>query len=594
MFFKKLDMISPSITIYYKGDLSHSSIFSGILSLAIYFISFYFGIRYTIEYIKHQNPQVYYYNRYIKDAGEYPVNSSQMFSFVQILDTGKNSPEEIDFNSLRIIGLDTAINIYKEDNNLSIYNHWIYGKCNNSTDTEGLGYLIDFDHFTESACIRKYYNKNDQKYYDTNDKNFVWPNIIHGCSHPDRTFYGIIIEKCRNDSLKYLSDGRYCNSKSQIINYIKKSSINLQIIDNYADVLNYENPFTKYFYGISNGLFEESYTANHLNFNPATLITNDAIFFDNDKKSISYIFQQNEKVTGDPGKTGIYVAFYFWMQNSMHYYERKYRNFQDALSDIGGLASLLYNAAYIVNFLVSNFVILFDTEGLLDEIESSKKFSKNVIRNNVYKNLIQNQNLTPNTESLERNNGDKNNINKINTPPIRKANQKINYNDFTNSGSITNNVFFVCDNNSNKINEKDIENNQKKKPNLKIAKKNSLINRNKINIFNFKDKMGRKPEKKRTFRKSVNFKYMVDFYSLNKKKNKTKKNKAKNRMKFWEYISFFFSCGKFHQKMNCYDEFRCRIISEENLILNYLNVCKLLKATKHIIKDIEDDKAVNT
>ena len=368
----------------------------------------------------------------------------------------------------------------------------------------------------------------------------------------------------------------------------------MQIIDNYADVLNYENPFTKYFYGISNGLFEESYTANHLNFNPATLITNDAIFFDNDKKSISYIFQQNEKVTGDPGKTGIYVAFYFWMQNSMHYYERKYRNFQDALSDIGGLASLLYNAAYIVNFLVSNFVILFDTEGLLDEIESSKKFSKNVIRNNVYKNLIQNQNLTPNTESLERNNGDKNNINKINTPPIRKANQKINYNDFTNSGSITNNVFFVCDNNSNKINEKDIENNQKKKPNLKIAKKNSLINRNKINIFNFKDKMGRKPEKKRTFRKSVNFKYMVDFYSLNKKKNKTKKNKAKNRMKFWEYISFFFSCGKFHQKMNCYDEFRCRIISEENLILNYLNVCKLLKATKHIIKDIEDDKAVNT
>ena len=582
MFFKKLDMISPPITIFYKGNLTHPSIFSGILTLIGYFVVFYFGIRYSIEYIRHQNPQIYYYNRYIEDAGNFPVNSSQIFSFIQILDTASNTPSPIEFDSVRIIGLETAVDLYKLDNNLSQYNHWLYGRCNNSSDTEGISYLINFDYFTESACIRKYYNKEDKKYYDTNDERFIFPNIIHGCSHPDRTFYGIILEKCRNDSLKFLSDGQYCNTKEHILEYIRKSSINLQLIDNYADVLNYEKPFTKYFYSISNGLFEESYTTNHLNFNPATLITNDAIFFDNDKKSLAYIFQQNEKVTSKSDDSGIYVAFYYWMQNTMQYYERKYRNFQDALSDIGGLGSLILNLAYILNFLVSNFVILFDTEGLLNEIDLSKKFSKNTIQKNVYKNLVQN---TISNDSNANNIDNKNNNAKCS--PIRKANN-LTYNDFSNNGSITNNLFLVCDN--DKIRRKKIklnsfkDRNRNSKKKVKFKKYSSKDNKN-IDIFRINDRPEINQERKAT--KSVNFRYMVDLTSINKRYSKI--NKPVKRMKFLEYITFYFSCGKIHQRINCYDEFRCRIISEENLILNYLNVCKLLKATKNIIKDMEDE-----
>ena len=582
MFFKKLDMISPPITIFYKGNSTHPSVFSGILTLMVYFVAFYFGIRYGIEYLRHQNPQIYYYNRYIEDAGNFPVNSSQIFSFVQILDTASNTPAPIEFDSVRIIGLETTIDLYKLDNNLSQYNHWLYGRCNNSSDTEGISYLINFDYFTESACIRKYYNKDDKIYYNTNDEKFIFPNIIHGCSHPDRTFYGIVIEKCRNDSLKFLSDGQYCNSKEHILKYIQRSSINLQLIDNYADVLNYENPFTKYFYSISNGLFEESYTANHLNFNPATLITNDAIFFTNDKKSFAYIYQQNEKVTAKSDDSGIYVAFYYWMQNNMQYYERKYRNFQDALSDIGGLGSLILNLAYILNFLVSNFVILFDTEELLNEIELSKKFSKNTIQKNVYKNLVQDTIINDN---LPNNIGNKNDNNKCS--PIRKANSNLTYNDFSNNGSITNNLFLVCDNEKirrNKISSH--KNNKRASKKIVKFKNDSLKNNKTIDIYSIDQRQEISQEKK--LRKSISFRYMVDLTSLNKRNSKI--NKPIKRMKFLEYITFYFSCGKIHQRIKCYDEFRCRIISEENLILNYLNVCKLLKATKNIIKDMEDDK----
>ena len=592
MFFKKLDTISPPVTIYFKGDLSHSSIFSGILSLIVFLISSFFGIQYAKDFLLHKDPKVYFYNRYIEDAGEFPINSSAIFSFIQIIDTESNTPKQTDFNSLRIIGIETTIDLYKENNDLSEYNHWIYGKCNNNTDTQGIGHLIEFENFTDSACIRKYYNKEHKKYYQTNDINFVWPNLIHGCSHPQRTFYGIIVEKCRNDSMKMLNDEEYCNPPENITDYIKKSSLNLQLIDNYADVLNYDHPFTKYFYSVSSGLFEESFTTNHLNFNPMTLISNDAIFFERIKKSFSYAFHQNEKTTSSSDNSGIYVGFYFWMQNNMHYYDRKYKNFQDLLSDIGGLGSLLLNLAYFLNILVSNFVILFDTEGLLDDIESSKRFSKNIIKNNVYKNLIQNKALTLTNDNNE------NNDNKAS--PIRKTRSQINISEMPNNGSYSSNqIIYVDNSNINKIRRSNISksNNNLIYPRIKKGgktirfKKNSVIQNLPINLFNINEKIERTSNlKKNSLIKNIKFKYMVDLSSI-------KKNKAKNtnkRMKFCEYISYFFSCGKFHQKISCVDEFRTRIISEENLILNYLNVCKLLRATKSLIKDREDDKMTNS
>jgi hypothetical protein len=270
------------------------------------------------------------------------------------------------------------------------------------------------------------------------------------------------------------------------------------------------------------------------------------------------------------------------MQNNMQYYERKYRNFQDALSDIGGLGSLILNLAYILNFLVSNFVILFDTEELLNEIELSKKFSKNTIQKNVYKNLVQD---TVINDNLPNNIGNKNDNNKCS--PIRKANSNLTYNDFSNNGSITNNLFLVCDNEKirrNKISSH--KNNKRASKKIVKFKNDSLKNNKTIDIYSIDQRQEISQEKK--LRKSISFRYMVDLTSLNKRNSKI--NKPIKRMKFLEYITFYFSCGKIHQRIKCYDEFRCRIISEENLILNYLNVCKLLKATKNILKDMEDDK----
>ncbi len=56
-----------------------------------------------------------------------------------------NNDIRFDFYSFRIIGIYTYYQNYIDDKNrnLSNYQHWIYGKCNNDIDTEGIGYLIN-------------------------------------------------------------------------------------------------------------------------------------------------------------------------------------------------------------------------------------------------------------------------------------------------------------------------------------------------------------------------------------------------------------------------------------------------------------------
>ena len=85
MFFKKFDMLSPTITLFYKGDYAHLSIFSGILTIVEYIICFVFCVYYFLDYWLKKNPTAYFFNRYVQDAGEYTLDSSSMFHYVYFI-----------------------------------------------------------------------------------------------------------------------------------------------------------------------------------------------------------------------------------------------------------------------------------------------------------------------------------------------------------------------------------------------------------------------------------------------------------------------------------------------------------------------------
>ena len=58
-FIKKLDMISPPITLYFKGQDQHSSIFSGILSIIVGLFILTTTIYYFLGFINKNDPKAY-------------------------------------------------------------------------------------------------------------------------------------------------------------------------------------------------------------------------------------------------------------------------------------------------------------------------------------------------------------------------------------------------------------------------------------------------------------------------------------------------------------------------------------------------------
>ena len=371
---KKFDFLSPPITLYFKGEDQHQSITSAILTFICYTLVLIATIYYFLGFINKDNPKAYFFTRYVEDAGNFPVNSSSMFNYIQFVDKYDSTKLGFDFSVFRAVGVN---NIYYEQymnypGVISYVNHWIYGACNDNTDIEGIKDLIDPKVYKNAACIREYYNAKENKYYKTGENGFVWPVIEKGCSNPGSKFYGIIIQRCDHAPNTLMHNGPECKSEKEISDLIGTLSLKYQILDQYADMLNYTTPFTKYFYEVASAVQDGIYIINHLNFNPADMLTHNGIFFDKQIDEYSYFFKQNEKhiidqsnLSDNQTTKGCLIGVYFWMQNTLQHFERTYDRFQDLLSDIGGISSIIMTLGYYMNLLISNYISILDTEELI-------------------------------------------------------------------------------------------------------------------------------------------------------------------------------------------------------------------------------------
>ena len=573
MFLKKCDFISPPITLYFKGESSHVSIYSGILSIITIIIVIIATVYYILEFIWRKRQKAYFFTRYVEDAGNFPLNSTQMFHFIQMTDPDNNQKIPLDFQAFRIIGFDDAYaDDYMNDGEIAkIKDHWIYGNCNNDSDTKGISYLITHKYFEQSACIRKYYDASKRKYFNTGEEGFRWPVIKKGCSNPERTYYGIIMQRCDKATEFIKEQGPECKSSSEIELIIKKSSLSFQIIDHYADMLNYEMPLTKYFYELATGFLVNHYHVQNLNFNPASMLTHNGIFFDNEVKEEAYIYTQNEKQTvteqelNKDGKStnGCLIAIYFWMQNTLQYYERHYDRAPDVLSNIGGISSIVFQVVSILNLLVHNFIVILDTEEIaLDSEQKNNKNSKKVIKNTRIirktSKLNSKKSYQPGMQS----------INELQQQPSS------NYEEIRN---VETNY------------QKEISNENKK-----VKLKRNSINNFKSNLDG--NNMMNNAQNSRGYFKSINQNYLDGNYGQKRntqredttkriiieKKEKKDENENENENKPLEkqnfnwcnYLGYLICCEKTNKNMSYYKEFRARLISEENIIQNYMDAYK--------------------
>ena len=517
MFFKKLDYISPPITFYYTGSLSHSSIVSGILSIFSFVLIIVIAIYFSRDLIERKNPTAFYYNHFVDDSGIFPMNSSSLFHYISLQDAKYNHRDGgVDFTIFRVIGMETFFTRYLNNSNLNNYNHWLYGPCKN-INIEGIKYLITNNYFENSACIIKYFDVKKQKYFNIGDSDFRWPIMAHGTYNSNSRFYSVFLEKCKEDTINLiLGEDYHCSNEEKLKERIGiTSGAHLYYIDHYVDVLNYDNPNTKFINRIENSIQLKNYPVNHLNFDPSLVRTHNGLIFDNIKNEEAYIYERNDVFTYETGDSYIYTVYYFWLSNNQKYYERSYKRIQEVISNIGGINQAITLFVFILNKLYNNFIILFDTKNLLFSlIEPEQQHSSKINNIRITESLKSYKNIESMKQSsnLLKSKLEKKNI---------KFKRKINQTDCNFSLSKSNNNFYN--------NESNIKYNSDAKP---------------------------------------NFKYSTTFNTIKEKHN------------FWNFIIFKISCEKKYNVFRTYEQFRMKLMSEQHMIKNHLSVYKLLKYTK--------------
>jgi hypothetical protein len=304
-------------------------------------------------------------------------------------------------------------------------------------------------------------------------------------------------------------------------------------------------------------------------------------FFENIIDEESYAFSQNEKVTMAAGNTGIVACFFFWMQNIMIYNERSYRKFEDLFSDIGGFGSFILLIAEAINSLVTNYVILLDTEELvlsIDKVnyEKNKLIQKPTIYrkaekilnppklNNNKNKYNQNQNQSSKIPIFIKEGYD-NNINNIGTPksePLKIL--------FSQNKRKENNIINQCIN-------LNIEEQKKDSMLLPLNNKNNI----EINKGNQSNKLESCNENLIDFQKiNGNLKLYFSEDERTKNNNENKQSLKKQKFTWFNYIFYIICLKRNNPRIKFFEDVRAQIISEENILQNYSDIYKLLKICK--------------
>ncbi len=357
---KKLDFISPEITLFYRGRESHSSILSGILSIIVFLGILGITIYLSIDVIAKQHPTSFYFTKFIEEIDSYPLNSSAILHYVSLYNSN-NREIGIDTKAIYVIGVSINDNVFTEDNDISKYSHWIYEYCDESDLGDFKETYTDAqkDNLTNSLCISKYFDVDKNIIINKDDNDFIYPTLVHGASQSNNFEYGIYFQRCQNHTL---INNNNCYTKSQQDVYIKGiTGYEIYFIDHSIDVEKYHHPIDYAIHRITSELNKDSYVLNHLNFHPVVVRTNDGLFFDNLKNTISFNFDYNEKITHANDDYKILGSFNFWMQNTIDTYDRAYKKVQDIAGGVDGIVEIVMIIAKLLNsFFFHNYQTIVD------------------------------------------------------------------------------------------------------------------------------------------------------------------------------------------------------------------------------------------
>ena len=437
MIIKNFDFISPPITLFYHGMESHSSIYTGIISLIILIICIISAIILSLDIFLKRNPSIFYWKKSIEDVEKIYLNKENFLHFITLLDENLNNI--YDEKAFTIIGINNfTINMIinstttkesKKNKTNTLYNnfsYYIYDICDEKD--EGGKIITEKDKknlFLRSLCIKAYYNKTSNETIYKGGNNFEYPFLQHGYSRGNNINYGILIRKCVNGSTL---NNVTCYD-STILNDLKNELYyySITFIDDSLNPDNYSFPFSNSLNNVTYKYEEEEFTINYLFYHNIELETTTGFLFDfvNEKQTIAYDYStfttlsieetENDKkeekeetdnneddddrrrnlventttITNTSELTGTFQYINMFILNMRNYnevYQRKYKKIQDVIGTIDGfLGIFLFICEIVHNFLYHNFLIMYDFNNILYVKVNNNKVNPNHKNNENYK-----------------------------------------------------------------------------------------------------------------------------------------------------------------------------------------------------------------
>ena len=372
---KSMDFLSPPRTLFFYENRAHTSKIGGLLVLTMITLSLVYIFYLLYMLLTHQMATSVFFKRYEWEAGRYSLDSSSIFHFIQIFST-ENGGYFDEYNPRYLHTYLTYVHSNFRDSDLGLYDHWVFDRCRNGTDNKDIdpSLLENVDNFTNSVCIRYYFDSKTRQYFPLGNKEFVWPYMEHGTARRNNVYLTTIVQKCTNNSVINNLFGN-CPSEEELDKYIHKYfAIYLYFTDTQIDPLNFKKPVQRYLNTITSGIGTvQTFVENYIHFSPVKVRTRIGDFFSKTYDENSFYFDMNRKgVAYNSEDFYKLVKYYHLMQNNMQIYERRYNNIFDILPQIGGVIQFLFYIFFWVNYFYNKFIIAHDTNSLFFNVKENK------------------------------------------------------------------------------------------------------------------------------------------------------------------------------------------------------------------------------
>lgn len=485
---RNLDLISTEIKINFDGFKSHASIFGFLLTIAVLGVTIAFGIYEARELWEKKKPISNVLNGYTPDSGIYHLGIGGLNHFYNIM---SREGKFVDYDERYVVVESQLVN--RENVILGTYR---YKKCIwelDGVDFHKFEKNVNKEKFEAGACLREFVNSTTKEVMVLSESNkhyFPYPNITHGMESTvplsEKNVYFSTLRECNPLT-------EQCFSADKIKEYYVDHFYVFAFIDKNFDITNHKEPIKSTYNQVEGLMSTNSFTANHLNLNPSSVVSDDGIIFEEIKRQRSIYLYQNEKIAEQRVNNPTLTQVNFWLKNQETVYSRSYAKIQDIFANIGGFFNFIYYSALIINFLPEKYRVILDTIILLDLnkfIFSSEKRSKNQFETEKININLYDQENRVNSENRDQIQNHHNILNINNIQSNNRENRS--------SQDLNNNI-----NNNSNINNNEISNNNLRErttiyPNL--SKKNL-----KLSPLNLKENINNEDTTNTTLYSSINF-----------------------------------------------------------------------------------------